>query len=263
MRVTPSELRMLRQGGMVVRFAMLESMAFVLAELPSTGSKGTAIEQSCTKPHWGFVIAGEMTFETQGRRQTIGPGSAFHVRAGGPPHTLHAAGAVRLAGFEPVDPVVDTTDAAFAAQGFEVLGPVPIAGATVIPAAVEPLQDPKQIDARTWAMSAFVLTQTRFGAGSGYTASWCDAPHWGMVTAGRLAIEWEHDIEILAAGDVYHCPGGPPGHRLEAADPASTIDLTPIDAFAAGKRVAIWRRQPFESAHPTADEEPIAVAGLG
>ncbi|MEA2608885.1 MAG: hypothetical protein QOJ75_1128, partial [Chloroflexota bacterium] len=151
----------------------------------------------------------------------------------------------------------------FVAQGFEILGPTPIAEATVIPASMEPLLDPNQLDARTWLMSSFVLTQTRFGPGSGYTSNWCDAAHWGLVTAGRLAIEWEHDIEILAAGDVYFCAGGPPGHRLEAADPASTIDLTPIDAFATGRRVALWRRPSFELARPAGVKDPVAIAGLG
>jgi hypothetical protein len=67
MRVTPIELRMLRQGGIRIRFASLESMAFVLAEIPSTGSGGTSMEQPCTKRHWGFVIAAEVAFETGGR----------------------------------------------------------------------------------------------------------------------------------------------------------------------------------------------------
>ena len=58
------------------------------------------------------------------------------------------------------------------------------------------------------------------------------------MTAGRLAIEWEDDVEILSSGDIFHCPAGPPGHRLEAADPATFVDLTPIAALAGGAR---WR----------------------
>jgi quercetin dioxygenase-like cupin family protein len=107
-----------------------------------------------------------------------------------------------------------------------------------------------------------VMAQTRFGQGSGYTTEWCDAPHWGLVTSGRLAIEWENDVEILSAGDVYHCPAGPPGHRLEAADPASVIELTPL-VLAPGTRVAPWRVWPSEFGLAGADEGPIAVAGLG
>jgi hypothetical protein len=77
-----------------------------------------------------------------------------------------------------------------------------------------------------------------------------------------LAIEWEDDIEIVAAGDVYHCPAGPPGHRLEAADPASIIDLTPIAAFVGETRLAPWRRSPADAVRPREDRS-IAVAELG
>ena len=64
-------------------------------------------------------------------------------------------------------------------------------------------------------MAPFVMSRIKMGERSGYTAGWCDAPHWGIVTEGRLAIEWEHDVEILSKGDVFHCPAGPPGppHR--------------------------------------------------
>jgi hypothetical protein len=81
------------------------------------------------------------------------------------------------------------------------------------------------------------------------------------VTDGRLAIEWEADIEVVAAGDIYHCPGGPPGHRLEAADPAGIVDLTPVEALRTGTRLAPWRR---ESAADGSSTPPgsIAVASL-
>jgi quercetin dioxygenase-like cupin family protein len=104
------------------------------------------------------------------------------------------------------------------------------------------------------------MTRVRMGERSGYTSGWCDAPHWGLVTTGRLAIEWEDDVEILASGDVFYCPAGPPGHRIEAADPATFLDLTPIEALA-GTRIADWRRV------GDVDERPptrgIAVAALG
>lgn len=262
MRVTPSDLRRLRQGGLHIRFAQLESMAFILAEIPPAGSGGTSMEEPCTKSHWGFVIAGEVTFETEGGQHTIPSGSAFHLPGDGSPHRFRAAGAARVAAFEPVDPVI-SSHAAFAAQGFEVLGPEVLGEATVLPAAVAPLLDARRIDSRTWSMSSLVLTRAHFGPGSGYTTDWCDAPHWGLVTAGRLAIEWEHDIEILAAGDVYHCPAGPPGHRFEAADPASILDLTPLDAFSDAKRIAPWRRRASELARPSGIGWPIAVAEVG
>jgi quercetin dioxygenase-like cupin family protein len=262
MHVTPSELRMVRQDRIVARFALLDTMAFVLAETHSAGSRGSSMEQPCVKPHWGFVIAGEVEFESDSRRETIAAGSAFHVPAGGPPHRFFAHDAVRIAGFEPIDPAIDTTDSALEAQGFAVLNPEQLSAATVIPPTIRPLPEPKQIDVRAWPMSSLVMTQARFGPGSGYTTDWCDAPHWGLVTSGRIAIEWEDDIEILAAGDVYHCPAGPPGHRLEAADPASVVDLTPQEV-ARGTRVAPWRVWPTGSRSPGSEADPIAVAGLG
>jgi quercetin dioxygenase-like cupin family protein len=261
MHVTPDDLRTLRQDGTVLRFALLDTMAFVLAEVPERGSRGTTLEVPCTRPHWGFTIAGEIDFEVEGRRQRLAPGSAFHVPPGGPPHRFFSAGAVRIAGFEPVDPSMEPTDASLEARGFELIGRQPIAAATVIPTALPPVGEPNEIEARSWSMSRFVLTQARFGPGSGYTADWCDAPHWGLVTAGRLAIEWENDLEVVAAGDVYHCPSGPPGHRFEAADPASVIDLTPVDAL--GNRLASWRSRTGAAAEPTEHGAPIAVAGLG
>jgi hypothetical protein len=99
------------------------------------------------------------------------------------------------------------------------------------------------------------------GERSGYTAGWCDAPHWGMVTAGRLAIEWEDDIEILSKGDIFHCPSGPPGHRVEAADPASFVDLTPMASFEDGRRLADWRRA--SNLKGRSRSRHIAVAALG
>lgn len=262
MHVTPGALRVVRRGPVAIRFAMLDSMAYVLAEVPESGSAGTTMEEPCVKPHWAFVIAGDLTFETEGRRQTIAPGSAFHVPAGGRPHRFRTTGPATVAGFEPVDAHVDASDSALAAQGFEIVGPEAAPEAAIIPATIEPLAEPRAIDAQAWAMSSLVLTQSRFGPGSGYTAAWCDQPHWGLVTTGKLAIEWEDDVELLSAGDVYHCPAGPPGHRLEATDPASILDLTPVSAFSPGTRMATWRRHLPETAGATPDA-PIAVAGLG
>lgn len=262
MRVTRNELKVLRQDRTVVRFALLGDWAFVLADLAEPGSSGTALEAPCTKPHWGFVNSGQLVCEVGGRRQVIPAGSAFHVAGGGPPHAFFVAGKARISGFEPVDPAVDTSDEALAALGLARAGHGELAAAVVVPAATEQIADPGRIVARSWAMSQLVLTEARFGPGSGYTTHWCDAPHWGLVTSGRLAVEWEGDVEILAAGDVYHCPAGPPGHRLEAADPASIVDLTPAAALRAG-RVAEWRLAPAAAAERAPADSPLAVAGLG
>lgn len=261
MHVAPTDLRTLRQNGTVIHFALLGSMAYIVADLPATGSLGTSMEDSCTKGHWGFVIDGELVVELGNDRQVVPAGSAFHVPAGGSPHRLHVTGPARIAGFEPVDPVVDISDGALAAQGFEILGSEARQLATVTePSDTPPPQD-KQIEAQTWPMSSMVLTRARLGAGSGYTTEWCDAPHWGLVTAGRIAIEWEDDVEILGTGDVFHCPAGPPGHRVEAADPASFIDLTPAEWLRSG-RIAAWRQRAV-SAPASTPARPVAIAGIG
>jgi hypothetical protein len=239
---------------------MLGSMAYVMAELPADGSKGSSMEQPCTKPHWGFVIEGSLTFVTDDRRETIPAGRAFHVRAGGPEHHFEARGAVVVAGFEPVEPDVQVSDAQLAAAGFELLTDLDDSS-TAVPEIAEVDVPAGQIETETWPMSGFVLARVRMGERSGYTSGWCDMPHWGMVTAGRLAIEWEDDVEILSPGDVFHCPAGPPGHRLQAADPATLVDLTPVRAFDTTARTADWRQAPRPATkRPTGG---IAVAALG
>jgi quercetin dioxygenase-like cupin family protein len=75
-----------------------------------------------------------------------------------------------------------------------------------------------------------------------------------------MTIEWEQDVEVVATGDVFHCPAGPPGHRIEAADPASFIDLTPVAAYDGG-RLADWRRAAEEA--PAVAMHGIAVTALG
>jgi quercetin dioxygenase-like cupin family protein len=263
MHVTPSELRILRQDRIQIRFALLGSMAYAVAELPDSGSRGSALEEPCTKPHWGFGLEGDVVFDAGDVRQVIPPGSAFHVPPGGAPHRFEVQGRARIAGLESIDPVIDTSDEALVARGFEVSDGHQDGPASVIPAPLAPLTLPRQIDARQWPMSSFMLTQARFGPGSGYLSDWCDAPHWGFVTSGRLAIEWEDDIEIVVAGDIYHCPGGPPGHRLDAADPASIIDLTPVASLRDGIRLADWRRKHVEPEPASGEPVSIEVAGLG
>ena len=73
-------------------------------------------------------------------------------------------------------------------------------------------------------------------------------PHWGVVTVGSIAIEWEDDVEVVGPGDVFHCPAGPPGHRIEAAEAATIIDFTPVEAARGDARVAGWRAKANESA---------------
>jgi quercetin dioxygenase-like cupin family protein len=261
MHVAPSDLRTVRQGGLVVRFAMLGSMAYVLAEIPEGGSAGSSIEQACSRAHWGFVIEGELTFVTDGQRRTIPAGRAFHVPAGGPEHRFETSGPGLIAGFEPVAPEIDVSDRQLRAQGFEILTDDDVEAGIVVPVTEPRALAVGEIETASWAMSDLLLTRVRMGERSGYTAGWCDAPHWGIVTAGHLVIEWEDDVEILTTGDVFHCQAGPPGHRLEAADPATIVDLTPIVALTTTARLVDWRRT--LAPEPAAQSRGIAVAALG
>ena len=259
MHVAPEYLRAVRQGGTVVRFAMLGSMAYVLAEIPTSGSSGTAMEQPCVRPHWGFVVDGEVTYVTEGQRLAIPAGRAFHVPAGGHEHHFETASSALVAGFEPIEPELDVSEARLIELGFEPTSQ-PVKASSV------PVLSPFTVAAgaiktEAWRMEPYVVTRVMMGERSGYTSGWCDVPHWGMVTAGRLAIEWEDDVEILSKGDVFHCPAGPPGHRLEAADPVTLIDLTPSERLESGGRVAEWRRGTARSARGRS--RGIAVAALG
>jgi hypothetical protein len=259
MHVAPVDLRAIRQSGIVVRFAMLGPMAYVLAEVPASGSSGTSLEQPCTQPHWGFVVEGELSFVANGRRETIPPGRAFHVPAGGPEHHFETAGRALVAAFQPVEPDLDTSDDGLAAKGFEILATS--SAPTIVPPIATRKVAAGQVLTESWPMSTYLLTRVRMGERSGYTSGWCDAPHWGLLTAGRFAIEWENDVEIVTTVDVFHCPAGPPGHRLEAADPVTFVDLTPMAVMQGGGRLADWRRGwELPADRPT---RGIAVAALG
>ena len=263
MHVALPDLRALRQAGLVVRYVALGSVAFVLVEVPEAGSSGTSIEQPSRQARWAMVIDGELTCDGGDGSLSVPAGHALHV-PGGPEHTLRAAGGSRIAGFVPIDASIQITDPLLVQQGFEILGPAATVAAApiVVPTSAVGTPAVGVIEARTWSMPPYAMTTARFGPASGYTADWCDAPHWGLVTGGQLVIEYEQDVEIVTAGDVYHCPSGAPAHRLQAADPATIVDLTPIDSIVGVARVAEWRRAALAQA---ADHErgEASVVALG
>jgi mannose-6-phosphate isomerase-like protein (cupin superfamily) len=264
MHVAPPDLRALRQGDLVIRFALLGPVAFVLAEIPESGSSGTSIERPSQLPHWALVIDGDVTFESEAGSLRVPAGHALYVPGGSPEHHFHATGRARIAGFQPIDPSVDYTDASRALPGFEVVPPGTAGGAAPIiaPATSGEMPAAGAIVARSWSMPPYAMTTARFGVASGYTSDWCDAPHWGLVTNGQLTIEYEHDVEIVTAGDVYYCPAGAPAHRLQAADPATVVDITPIEAITGVGRIAQWRRAAFAQTS-TPEGSPIAVVPIG
>ena len=61
MRVSPRELKAVRAGGLVTRYAVLGDAVFVVADLPDGGTAGTSVEEPCRLEHWGLVLQGELT----------------------------------------------------------------------------------------------------------------------------------------------------------------------------------------------------------
>jgi quercetin dioxygenase-like cupin family protein len=208
-----------------------------------------------------LVIAGDVELDVDGERQLIAPGTAFHVPAG-VRHCFVAGPEARMAGLEPLDDDTPLDDRSLHAAGFEVArsfsGVGPRAVAVVQP---RPSRPPSagEILAESRRMGHLLLTRTRLGRRAGYTTQLCDQPHWGVVTLGSIAIEWEDDVEVVGAGDAFHCPEGPPGHRIEAAEAAAIIDFTPIDAVRSGQRVAGWRARAAETAMRSTDTERVRL----
>jgi quercetin dioxygenase-like cupin family protein len=242
MHIGPADFRSIRRDGLLLRFAILGEVAYVLVEVPPSGSAGTALEVPCERPHWAFVVAGEVELDEAAERVTVPAGSAFHI-PDGMQHRIRAMGRTRLAGFERIDSLADVSDTALAAQGFEVLSELPGGSPAIVPV-IEPAARPIELGdvvPTGSRMGGLLFCQVRFGQRSGYASPFCDLPHWGQVTAGNIAIEWENDIEVLTAGDVFYCPPGPPGHRFQAADPSAIVDFTPLEAFTGEGRMADWR----------------------
>lgn len=250
MHVTPSEFRAVRRDGVMVHFALLNDIAYALAAFPSTGSRGTWVEEPCEQPHWAFTVSGGVELEFGDERHELGPGTAFHL-PGGTPHRIFVPAEARLAGFDRVAPDAPTTDTELRRAGFDV---VP-AGRSQLPRSVavhraRPEAQPGagEIVTASRRMGDLIFTRSRLGAQAGFAAGHCDVPHWGLVTSGSLAIEWEDDIEVVTAGDVFLAPAGPPGHRIQAADPATIVDFTPVAALEGAPRLATWRRPEIEKA---------------
>jgi mannose-6-phosphate isomerase-like protein (cupin superfamily) len=242
MHVAPADLRLLRREDVLLRFAVLGDIAYVQVELPPGGSTGTFLEQACERPHWAFVVSGSVEVETEASTVEIPGGRAFHVPEG-LSHRLHAPGRTRIAGFERIDPHSDLSDDSLRAEGYEV-----VRGNGLTRPGVpggDPgrrVPDVGEIATAGTQMGDLLFCQTRFGPRSGFASPFCDLEHWGLVTAGSIAIEWEDDVEVLTAGDIFRCEAGPPGHRFTAADPAGTVDFTPLVAFHGSGRVVDWRQ---------------------
>ena len=250
MHISPADFRAVRRGAVLVEFATAADIAYVIAEFPSTGSAGTFVEDPCERPHWGFTVAGDVQVEVAGAVQALPAGTAFHLPAG-LSHRFRIPGAARLAGFERLEPGAPTSDDELREAGWEpVRAGIGRRNEHLSVARPEPLLAPAtgEIVATARRMGDLLFMRTQMGRRAGYTAGRCDLPHWGLVTSGSLAIEWEDDVEVLTAGDAFWCPAGPPGHRLQAAEPAVVVDFTPADAFRATERVPEWRASAADGA---------------
>jgi quercetin dioxygenase-like cupin family protein len=263
MHVAPAQFRSVRRDGVTLHFAALEAKAWVVAEFPATGSTDTFAEAWCERPHWGLVIAGDVELDVDGDRHLVPPGTAFHLPEG-LRHRLLAGPHARTAALEPLADV-SLDDAALREAGFE----IPRSSRQLEPQAVaiaqpRPSRSPAtgEIVAEARRMGDLILTRTRLGRRAGYTTQPCDQPHWGVVTLGSIAIEWEDDVEIVGAGDVFHCPAGPPGHRIEAAEAAAILDFTPLDAARSAERVAGWRANAVKAALRASRRGEAARLGL-
>lgn len=246
MHVTPSELRIVRRGPLLIRRGQLGEVEGALVEIPPSGTAGTELEAPCLTAHWGMVLRGDVELRRNGDRVALPAGSAFHVPEGEPWHTFHASAAAVMVTFAPsrsggdlMEPGIPS--AAPDPVGLPALHELPELPITIAGAAVPLPVGPGTISASAALMGPWVFCRVRLGPTSGYATGWCDLPHWGMVLRGSMALEWEHDVEMLLAGDLFACPGGPPGHRYEAADGATVIDFTPRTALAGPGRAIPWR----------------------
>ncbi|CAN5456821.1 hypothetical protein BH20CHL6_BH20CHL6_09100 [soil metagenome] len=248
MHVSPGELRLVQRDRLQMRFALLGDVACVLTELPSDGSAGTTLEELCEEAHWTVVLRGAVELHHGRHRESIPAGGAFYVPQGAPAHWLRTGRRTVLAGFVPlggqsVDAGGRLADGlmprlAIAERRHRTRVPSPVVvrtGGTT--ASVQQ----GRVDVDVALMGPWVYARATFGPTTGFIHSWCDLPHWGMVISGAMAIEWEDDVEVMGVGDVYWCPAGPPGHRFEVADAATTIDFTPRSAMRRDVRMVDWR----------------------
>ena len=235
MRVSPRELKAVRAGGLVSRYAMLGDAAFVVADLPDGGTAGTSVEEPCRLEHWGLVLQGDLTLlGSAGTHVRARDGVLRPARPRAPVPRLVAGRRRRLRAGHRADRRV-----ARGAPGAWDRGAVPRGAAPASSRHDARRRDAGaarsalgQIETETAVMGDWLFRRSTFGPQSGYAEPWCDLPHWGFVLDGNMVLHWEsQDLELLGPGDVYHCPGGPPGHRMEVADSALVVDYTPMSAL--------------------------------
>ena len=266
MHVSPPEFRAVRRDGVLLQYAVLGPVMYALADFPDGGSRGTFAEAWCETPHWALTARGDLEIDLDGERVAVAPGTAIHVPAG-VRHRFLVAGRARLSGFEPLRKAPAEVDEALRAAGFETVTGVPPASALAVSLhrpTPEPAPARGEVLASTRQMGDLLVTRVRLGRLAGYTSERCDVEHWGLVLSGAMAIESEDDVEIVSAGDVFYCPPGPPGHRMQAAEPATVVDFTPVESLRTAPRVVEWRREHARRALAEHREDTrLEMAALG
>jgi hypothetical protein len=261
MRVAPNELTAVSREGMLIRYAILGPVAFVVVDLPDTGTAGTDLEAPCRIEHHGIVVKGELTLVRAGRvPQVIGPEIAFHVRPGTPRHHFETASAAVIAGFVPVDPGMDVSSGALAAQGYE-----PVSGPrrqAHLPRTVRIRDGDARVrrkgrfEAEGSVMGPWLLMRSAFRPGD-FSGGWCEVPHWGLVLDGAVAINYRGSVELVSAGDAFYAD---PGHQFETPDGATIVDYTPVAELDGTHRAATWRRPALAKAGFMVDDAGPDVA---
>jgi quercetin dioxygenase-like cupin family protein len=255
-RISPADLQAVRRGGMLTRYALMGPAAFVLADLPTTGTAGTGLDEPCLTDHHGIVIRGTFSVHhANGRTEDFRAGDAFYVAPGPPTHIFTSSPRCVVGGFARLTEPLDTTASALEAQGYTVVAkptlPAPPPAVVNLAGSVEPFRRPGAVDVEGSVMGDWLFMRSRFGPRSGYTSGWCDLPHWGLVLDGEIAVAFEGEAELAARGDAFYTP---PGHRFTSPDGATIIDYTPIEDLGAS-RISAWRRAAIQLA---AIPDPVA-----
>ena len=265
MRISSRDLQAVQRGGMLARYALMGPVAFVHVDLPSAGTAGTGLEDACLTDHHGIVIRGEFVahFDDGRPAERFEAGSAFYVPAGPPTHHFTSTGQTRVAGFSRVAPDLDTGADALSRLGLEsVENPSTALG---LPGTVRveggATAFPKQASVETEGrvMGSWLFMRSVLGPKSGYTSTWCEVPHWGLVLSGDMAVTYRDDVEFVSAGDAFYTPAG---HRFESAEGASIVDYTPMSDLDPKRGLPAWRRKAVDRLVPRAPGVALETRAL-
>jgi mannose-6-phosphate isomerase-like protein (cupin superfamily) len=248
-RVSPRDLHAVQRAGMLARYALLGPVAFVHVDLPATGTAGTGLDDLCVSDHHALVIRGSMSIvhEDGQPADRFEAGTAFYVPGGPPGHRFESTGPTRLAGFSAVAPDLDTGAEALRSRGFEPVrrsrAPLALPSTVTVQGGSPPFRRRGAVDVEGSVMGDWLFMRSVLGPQSGYTSTWCEVSHWGLVLDGDMTINLSDDVELVSTGDAFYAP---PGHRFESSDGATIVDYTPISELDSGRSLPAWRKRAVE-----------------